>query len=588
MPSTNGSSRAGQKRAILYARVSSAEQVEGYSLDQQIDALRAWVSQEGYEVLAEVRDEGWSAAYLERPGLDQVRDLVEAGGVSVVAAQDADRITREPAHRAFLDGECERFGARLVALDDWGDDTHEGELLRFLKGWMAKGERIKTVERSRRGRVQKARQGEIVGAHPPRFGFRFVRNDKGKAVGYEVDEEKMAVVRRIFRMVGEEGMTLYAVRKDLAAAGILSPSGKKLWHQGYLRTMILDDIYRPHTFEEVRDLVSPAVAATLDPDSSYGICYYDRRRQTKTVAGKTNGRYRYSYASTYRPKESWLAVPVPDSGIPRGWVDRAREVIKDNRRPSSAGLRFWELSAGVLRCASCGRAMQTTTITSSTGKVHHYYRCPLRVRDGKDGCDNPQNLRADYVEPLVWKKVSGLLKDPERLRVGLAALIEEKKRRLRSDPEREALTWLRQLDELAGKRAAYQDQQAAGLMTLDELGTRLAELEDVRRSAESELAKLRTTQEEIESLEADADTLLASYERATPEKLDALEAEERHRVYKLMRLEVLAHLDGSLEAQGDVPLDVSKFSITNTSSALSTSARSTRIQGASPKLSSMS
>jgi hypothetical protein len=391
--------------------------------------------------------------------------------------------------------------------------------------------------------VQKARQGEIVGAHPPRFGFRFVRNDKGKAVGYEVDEEKMAVVRRIFRMVGEVGMTLYAVRKDLAAAGILSPSGKKLWHQGYLRTMILDDIYRPHTFEEVRDLVSPAVAATLDPDSSYGICYYDRRRQTKTVAGKTNGRYRYSYASTYRPKESWLAVPVPDSGIPRGWVDRAREVIKDNRRPSSAGLRFWELSAGVLRCASCGRAMQTTTITSSTGKVHHYYRCPLRVRDGKDGCDNPQNLRADYVEPLVWKKVSGLLKDPERLRVGLAALIEEKKRRLRSDPE----------------------------------------LEDVRRSAESELAKLRTTQEEIESLEADADTLLASYERATPEKLDALEAEERHRVYKLMRLEVLAHLDGSLEAQGDVPLDVSKFSITNTSSALST-----RIQGASPKLSSMS
>ena len=59
----------------------------------------------GYEVLAEVRDEGWSAAYLERPGLDRVRDMVEEGGVSVVAAQDADRITREPAHRAFLEGE---------------------------------------------------------------------------------------------------------------------------------------------------------------------------------------------------------------------------------------------------------------------------------------------------------------------------------------------------------------------------------------------------------------------------------------------------------------------------------------------------
>jgi DNA invertase Pin-like site-specific DNA recombinase len=59
MSNTNGH---GLKRsvlwAILYARVSSAEQVEGYSLDQQIDALRAWASREGYEVLAEVRDEG--------------------------------------------------------------------------------------------------------------------------------------------------------------------------------------------------------------------------------------------------------------------------------------------------------------------------------------------------------------------------------------------------------------------------------------------------------------------------------------------------------------------------------------------------
>jgi DNA invertase Pin-like site-specific DNA recombinase len=55
MPSTNGH---GPKRAILYARVSSAEQVEGYSLDLQIDALRAWVTKEGYEVLAEIKDEG--------------------------------------------------------------------------------------------------------------------------------------------------------------------------------------------------------------------------------------------------------------------------------------------------------------------------------------------------------------------------------------------------------------------------------------------------------------------------------------------------------------------------------------------------
>lgn len=56
MPSTNGH---GPKRAILYARVSSDEQARhGYSLDQQIGALRGWAAREGYEVVEEIRDEG--------------------------------------------------------------------------------------------------------------------------------------------------------------------------------------------------------------------------------------------------------------------------------------------------------------------------------------------------------------------------------------------------------------------------------------------------------------------------------------------------------------------------------------------------
>jgi hypothetical protein len=39
-------------------------------------------------------------------------------------------------------------------------------------------------------------------------------------------------------------------------------------------------------------------------------------------------------------------VPVPESGIPREWVDAAREAIKDNQRQSANGDRFWELSGG--------------------------------------------------------------------------------------------------------------------------------------------------------------------------------------------------------------------------------------------------
>src|SRR5918998_1730171 len=452
MPSANGH---GPKRAILYARVSSAEQVLGYSIRQQVDRGREWCAEYGYEVLAVFTDEGESAQFLERDGLDEVRDLVEAdpGKVAIVWAQDADRITRDPAHRAFLDAEFERFGTRLFALDDWGDDSHEGELLKYMKGWVAKGERLKTAERMRRGKMQKAKEGKVVATHAPRYGFRFLKNDKGRAYAYEVREDQMGVVRSIFRMVGEEGLTLYAARKRLEATGIPSPGGKELWHQGYLRNMILDDIYRPHTYSELTGLVSEQVAAGLDPEKRYGVCYYDKRRQTrKKVAAAPNGdgrRYRYAYTSEAKPRESWVAVPVPDPAVPREWVDCAREAIANNRRPSSAGLRFWELSGGVLRCASCGRSMQTTSIRSTTGRTHHYYRCPKRVRDGEAGCGNRKNIRADHAEPLVWEKISELLKDPERLRVGLEAMIEEKKCRASRDPGREAVSWHKRLAECA-------------------------------------------------------------------------------------------------------------------------------------------
>ena len=121
-------------KAVLYTRVSTKEQIAGYSLADQLRALREHCQNHGYEVVAEIEDAGHSGAYLERPGMDRARDIVAAGAVDIVLAQDADRITREPGDRSVLDLEAERRGCKWVALDDWGDDSHEGQLLKFIKG----------------------------------------------------------------------------------------------------------------------------------------------------------------------------------------------------------------------------------------------------------------------------------------------------------------------------------------------------------------------------------------------------------------------------------------------------------------------
>src|SRR5687768_9127005 len=169
MPSTNGH---GLKRsvlwAILYARVSTDEQARsGYSLAQQLEALREYAAREGYEVLEEASDPGQSGASLERPGMDRVRDLVAAGGISVVLAQDRDRFAREPAYNYLLKKEFEEHGTKIRALNDRGDDSPEGELTDGIVDQLAKYERAKIAERTRRGKLRRAREGKVVATHTP-------------------------------------------------------------------------------------------------------------------------------------------------------------------------------------------------------------------------------------------------------------------------------------------------------------------------------------------------------------------------------------------------------------------------------------
>jgi hypothetical protein len=99
-------------------------------------------------------------------------------------------------------------------------------------------------------------------------------------------------------------------------------------------------------------------------------------------------------------------------------------------------------------------------------------------------------------------------------------------------------------------RNAYQDQQAAGLMTLEELGAKLKDLDETRSHAELELRALKASQARVEELEADRDALLESISGQIPESLDSLNGEERNTIYRMLRLEVTPTLEGRYELTG--------------------------------------
>jgi site-specific DNA recombinase len=389
-----------------------------------------------------------------------------------------------------------------------------------------------------------------VGGHPVNYGYKM----NATRDGYEVDQPKMSVVRRIFRLIGEEGLAITAVTKILNKEGEPGPAGGR-WNTYAVRRMILEDVYKPHFQEEVAELVSPEVAALLSRGRRYGIWWFNRERWRRTKVSEPSstgeGRvYRWRVGSVPRPREEWVAVPVPDSGIPRETVDAARHIVANNKPCSSNGDRFWELSGGVLRCSECGRRMRTSVTRKKDGKRYFYYSCASRREGNLSSCSNRKTHRAERIEPAVWDLVSELLTDPERLRVGLDAMMEQERSGVRVAPDHEARAWLERLTEADRMRARYQELAAKGLMTIEELSARLEELEATRKTASDELEAIRRRVERLEGLEQDRDALMEFYAGAVPEDLERVGPEERRRIYEMLRLEISARPDGTFEARG--------------------------------------
>jgi hypothetical protein len=272
-----------------------------------------------------------------------------------------------------------------------------------------------------------------------------------------VDEAEMLVVRGNFQLVAE-GEILHGVKRALEGAPALEDG--RYWGASFLRTLVFEDVYRPHTSAEIEALVSPAVR--LDKCENYGIFWSNRTTRKRVSEPSPNGReYRWRYSVRKNPN-------------------------------------------------------------------HH----------------------AETLEERVWESASGLMGDPERLREDLERMIEFEGGGSRGNPDLEMEAWLEKLAEAERMRDGYHEFAAKGLMTHEELGTKLERLEDTRSAAERELGTLRRKKQCVEHLERDKETLLASYARMAPEALEALSAEERHRLYRMLRLRVVANPDRSIEVTG--------------------------------------
>ena len=392
--------------------------------------------------------------------------------------------------------------------------------MRGIQTQFAEYERAKITERTRRGKVAKAHKGQIFRSSKPPFGFRYTAT--GDAL--LIRKPEMAVVEKIFRMAAA-GLGRHAIQTRLYAEGVPSPKGERVWSRSTLKKILFSDLYITYMRDELAGLVPAEVLDRVDAHARFGIWWFGRKQVTVTGYSPSHpengGRlYKEHTTTRIRPKEERTAVPVP-AYLPRCLVDQARDSLAANKSTERKYLaREWELR-GILRCV-CGSIMATQTARSGAGNsTYHYYRCGRRRKLGSM-CDCTQkSITATDIEEIVWSFVSRLMQDPEAIRRGMKHLIEREQIAQTDNPEREAQTWLQKIDECDRRRSAYQDQQAAGLMTLQELGAKLNELENIRKTAEQELVALKTHQRRMDELEKDYVALLESMAQIVPEALNS-------------------------------------------------------------------
>ncbi len=349
-------------RTALYARVSTEDQAKNYSIPSQLEAMREFATEHGFEVVREFVDEGISGTILDRPQLGELREWVRQKMVDAVIVYDPDRLSRKLAHLMVLTDEFDRQGIQLHFVTQSMGQSPEDRMLFGMKGVFAEYERTKIIGRTTRGRLRKAKDGKQPGGRHL-FGYRLV---DGK---HEIYEEEAKIVRMIFDWLVKDGLTLYAVQKRLNMTGIPSPKGRTWWTRASVYRIAANEAYA-------------------------GVWHYNKRSEKD---GK----------DIIRAKEDWVQIPIP-AIISRDIFDQVRAGFEQNRAFAMRNTQREYLLSGLLVCSKCGRTYRGTT---SRGRA--YYECRSKSAEiSPEPCPSCY-LRGDRIEPLVWGTVSRLLARPQ-------------------------------------------------------------------------------------------------------------------------------------------------------------------------------
>jgi site-specific DNA recombinase len=506
--------------AAIYARVSSERQRQDETIQSQTVGLRELAAERGLLLPEDLifEDEGFSGATLTRPALERLRDRAAEGAFEVLLCHAPDRLARRYAYQVLLLEELARSGVEVCfAKEPERGGTPEDELLRQFQGMIAEYERAQIAERTRRGKLHRARGGSQAVMSGAPYGYRYVKKSDHMEGFWEINEIEASVVREVFDRYVTDGISIGELARWLTDRGVHTKTGKARWDRSTVWAMLRNPAYQGQA----------AFGKTKTSERHGGPTRTTRQR------GERHGRRLTRHD---QPAEKWTLIPVPPLITEEAFA-LAQARLVTNAHFATRNTKQLTLLQGVLVCRECGYSYYRTCTRTSNKRIS-YYRCigqdGWRHPDGKRCTSHP--VRADELDPLVWAEVRRLLEDPALVQAEIdrrlsAARTEHPAARRRDTIERDLTRANQAVERLI---EAYQEQ----LISLDELRARTPKLRTHQTTLQAQLDSLDAELHDAETYLQLADTIEGFLGRLT-DGLDQLDVAEQQRILRLVVREVL-------------------------------------------------
>lgn len=442
-------------RAALYARYSTDQQ-RAASIADQLHACRKLAAQLGATVVREYSDAAISGALtVNRPGLQGLLALAEAGQLDLVICEHTDRLSRAGGDTYHLYDDLAAWGVRIVTVNQGEVGTVQVGAAALMSSLFMEEHRKKV----RRGLEGVVRAGGYTGQ--PAYGYRakVAYDAAGERVRgqREILEPEAEVVRRIFQDTAN-GLTVGEIVAALNAEGVPTRNGR-LWSRAalYGRVDLPTGILRNELYRG--QLVWGRLAKRKDR----------RTGRAKAIANPAELQRRAAPELRIVSDELWAAAQDKLAARAMG----ARQAPRGSRRGPT-------LLGGLIRCGCCGGRMVKAG-------PQDLIRCGARALYGEP-CPNGRTPSYAAVQDRVLAAVQANLLHPAVVEAAAAEWIAaEREARLEANRGRAELE--RQLAD-ADRRAARLIQQVEEGMPWSAAKDRHAELEAKAADLRQQLAAL--------------------------------------------------------------------------------------------------